>query len=237
MQNDGSITERTVINIHAVHDDNGDVVTEDVITSISLTSPEGELVELGPIKFEAKPNVITFKYLNAGWEGNAEPYYGYGTTLVNHSPPHGGVYSALITFIDSSHVHIGFGSSSGKINLPFVDLNEVRKNKTRDGFYIYWKNPPVDIKKNDIRVWLKVYDSAGELLGELYYKRAIYAEYIWAPTSYIDAFGSDIGNITINFQVRTSDAMDRTYTKDIDIKNIPPIVRKTVPAIRFLLLN
>ena len=88
MQNDGSIAERTVINIHAVHDENGDVVTEDVITSISLTSPEGEFVELGPIRFNAKLNVIGFKYRNGDWGGNYEPYYGYNTTLVNHSPPH-----------------------------------------------------------------------------------------------------------------------------------------------------
>ena len=238
MQNDGSITERTVINIHAVHDDNGDVVTEDVITSISLTSPEGELVELGPIRFNAKLNVIGFKYRNGDWEGNYEPYYGYDTTLVNHSPPHAGVYSAMVNFTDGSFTYIEFDQYPGKINLPFVDLNEVRKKKTIDGFYLYWKNPPVDINKNDIRVWLKVYDSAGEWLGELYYKYGIHAEYIWAPNSYIYAFGSDIGNIAINFQVRTLEkAGNRTYTKDIDIEEIPPIAQKTVPAIRFLLLH
>jgi hypothetical protein len=240
MQHDGSIETKSYITIDGVFDDeSGHLVCDNVINLITLKSPENDDVELSPIEFIKRPNSITINYMgNDNWyEYPPESYCGYNATMTNKQYPDTGTYSAVVIFADVSVANLNFPYYSGEVDLPFVDVNELRIKKKSEGFYIYWKNPSnvgIDI---DIRPYLEIYDPEDKYLGEIYYRNVMDIEHIWVSNSWIEKIDSDPGKITITFQLRTVGGMNRTYTKEVDVEQISLLEQRAVHAIPLLLLD
>lgn len=237
---DGTIHDKSVIRIDGIFDnESGQWVAEDVIESIIVKRPDGSDAALDPIEFNPNSLSFTIKYEGGGtWKDRYEPYYGYQAIMTDPSPPDEGLYSVVVNFSDGSvsPTIVSPYIFNGVVDLPFVDVDTLQKKEVADGFYMYWKNPGTESVDIDIRLTLYIHDSEGNYLGELYYRNAMEIERIWVANKYLNLFGSSIGKITIHFQLRTIDGLNRTYTKKVDISEIPD-VSIPMPWISSLLLD
>ncbi|QTA82205.1 Uncharacterized protein dnl_45780 [Desulfonema limicola] len=220
---DGTILRWTGFEIH---NENGERITDNVVSSIKLFDPDG--IEVTPFELNSEPyQTMNGKYVSdtGKWEydNTFNTYSGEYYLYFNNIPLKTGIYKLQIVDTDGNS-HQSYNYCKGPVELPIISSDTFRGYEDNLGNFIWTWSVPFDSIKNietQIRAIIKIYNNE-TFVSDVYINLPTHLGKVFIPNDTFQKIKAE-GNIyKFVIQLREKSNRTREYSKEIGIDQLLP---------------
>lgn len=206
--------------------ENGDKITENVVSSVKLYDPDG--IEVSPIELKMEPyREMIGKYIadTGKWQYDEtfNVYSGEQYLVFNDTPLKIGLYRLQVTDTDGN-IHEAYNYCKGTVELPLISSDTFRGFEDSFGNFIWTWSVPYNVNpeiETQVRGWVKIYNN-DTFVSDVFITVSTHLGKIFIPNNVYQKIKTE-GNIyEVGLHLREKSNRSRTYSNDIRINQLLP---------------